>query len=92
MISWKLKTQNHRPIGLDIGHNYIRMIQLTVNDGRIGVLAADKVRIDSSINGDVDKRRSFVVSTIKRMLEEGDFRGRITFKPGMLFRVCRMTN
>lgn len=76
MISWKLKTQNHRPIGLDIGNNYIRMIQLSVSEGRIGVLAADKVQIDSSINGDPDKRRSFVVSTIKQMLEESDFRGR----------------
>ena len=76
MISWKLKTQNHRPIGLDIGNNYIRMIQLSVNEGRIGVLAADKVQIDSSVNGDPDKRRSFVVSTIKQMLEEGDFHGR----------------
>lgn len=76
MINWRFKTQNQRPIGLDIGHNSIKMIQLIVDAGHISVLAADKVHIDPSINGDAEKRRSFVVSTIRRMLDDGGFRGR----------------
>jgi len=76
MISWRLKTQSQRPIGLDIGHNSIKMIQLAVNGGHISVLAAGKVRIDAGINGDGAERRSFIISAIKQMLAEGNFRGR----------------
>ena len=84
MIGWKLKTRGLRPIGLDIGHNYIKMIQLAMNGGHMSILAADKVRIDASINGDGEEGprkagtqgRSFVISAIKRMLAEGNFRGR----------------
>jgi len=76
MISWKLKTRSVRPIGLDIGHNSIKMIQLATNDGQISVVAADKVRIDPSVNDDGPERRNFVVSAIKQMLERGSFRGR----------------
>lgn len=84
MIGWKLKTRGLQPIGLDIGHNYIKMIQLAMNGGHISILAADKVRIETSINGDGEEgsrkagiqRRSFVISAIKRMLTEGNFRGR----------------
>lgn len=76
MISWKLKTRGQRPIGLDIGHNSIKMIQLAVNEGHISILAADKAHIDAGINSDGEERRSFVISTIKQMLTEGNFRGR----------------
>jgi len=76
MISWKLKTRSQRPIGLDIGHNSIKMIQLSVNGGHVSILAADKARIDAGVDGDAQQRRSFVVSAIKRMLADGNFRGR----------------
>jgi len=76
VISWKLKTRGLRPIGLDIGHNSIKMLQLATNDGQISVIAADKVRIDPGINGDGQQRRSFVVSAIKQILEKGNFQGR----------------
>lgn len=76
MISWSLKTRGLRPIGLDIGHNSIKMIQLQMNEEQISVIAAEKVRIDSGINGDGQKRRSFVISAIRRMLEKGNFHRR----------------
>lgn len=77
MISWSLKTRGLRPIGLDIGHNSIKMIQLQVNEEQISVIAAEKVRIDSGINcGDRQKRRSFIISAIRRMLEKGNFHRR----------------
>jgi type IV pilus assembly protein PilM len=76
MISWKLKTRGQRPIGLDIGHNSIKMLQLAINGGHISILAADKTLIDSSINGDGEERRTFIISALKRMMAEGNFRGR----------------
>ena len=76
MVSWNLKNRSPRPIGLDIGHNSVKMIQLTVSGGQIGVLAADKVRIDPNVNGDPQGRRAVVVSAIKQMLAKGNFRGR----------------
>jgi type IV pilus assembly protein PilM len=76
MLSWNLKTRGLRPIGLDIGHNAIKMIQLLINESQIGVLAADKICIDPSINGDGQRRQQFVVSSIKRVLEAGKFQGR----------------
>jgi type IV pilus assembly protein PilM len=52
------------------------MIQLVTNGGQIGVLTADRARIDADINGDEQERRSFVISAIKQMLAKGNFRGR----------------
>ena len=76
MIAWKLKTRNHSPIGLDIGHDSIKMIQLTSSGGRIGVLAADKVKIDSSLSNDAEQRKDFIVSAVEQMLDKGGFRGK----------------
>jgi len=76
MISWRLKTRSLRPIGLDIGHDSIKMIQLAVNNDRVSVIAADKVRVDANINGDGEERRRSIVAAIKRMLAKGGFRGR----------------
>ena len=76
MISWKLKNRNLQPIGLDIGHNSIKMIQLSMDDGHIRVSAADKTRIAPDINGDEQERREFVISAVKQMLAEGNFRGK----------------
>jgi type IV pilus assembly protein PilM len=76
MISWTLKARGLRPIGLDIGHNSIKMLQLTINGDHVSILAADKVRVDPSVNGDEQKKRAFAVSAIKQMLAGGNFRGR----------------
>ncbi len=76
MISWGLKTRCLRPIGLDIGHNSIKMIQLLANGEQVSVIAAQKARIDHSINGDGQERSRFVISAIRQMLAEGNFHGR----------------
>jgi len=52
------------------------MIQLLMNGEQISVIAAEKARIDPSINGDGQKRRGFVISAIRRMLENGNFHRR----------------
>ena len=76
MVSWKSKTSGRRPIALDIGHSCIKAMQLTINGEHISVVAADKVRIDPSVNGDELERRGFVISAVKQMLAAGNFRGR----------------
>ena len=76
MLAWSLKFRSHQPIGLDIGHNSIKMIQLDIDDEQISVIAADEIRIDASINSEEQSRRSFIVSAIKRMLSSGSFQGR----------------
>lgn len=76
MVTWGLKIRGQQPIGLDIGHNSIRMIQLVIDDEQISVIAADETHIDAGINGDEQSRRSFIVSAIKQMLANGSFQGR----------------
>ena len=76
MVAWGLKIRGQQPIGLDIGHNSIKMIQLVIDDEQISVIAADETRIDAGENGDEQSRRSFIISAIKRMLVNGSFLGR----------------
>jgi type IV pilus assembly protein PilM len=66
-------TRRVTPIGLDIGRNSIKMIQLSVNSGRISVIAADKMAVNT-----IDKprqQRAAVVSALKEMLGRSSFRG-----------------
>jgi len=76
MAGWNFTIRGLRPIGLDLGHNSIRMIQLVINGEQISVHAADEIRIDPDVNGDGQERRSFIVSAIRRMLAQNDFRGK----------------
>lgn len=76
MAGWNFTIRGLRPIGLDMGHNSIRMIQLVINGERISVFAADEIRIDPDANGDGQARRSFIISAIKRMLAKNNFRGK----------------
>jgi type IV pilus assembly protein PilM len=76
MISWQSKTRSQQPIGLDIGYNFIKMIQLAIDTGQTSVLAADKIQIDPGVNDNEQRRRDFVVSSIRNTLAEGNYRGR----------------
>jgi type IV pilus assembly protein PilM len=76
MVAWGLKIRGQQPIGLDIGHNSIKMIQLSINEEQISVIAADETRIDTGVNGDGRSRRDFIVSSLKRMIANGGFMGR----------------
>jgi len=76
VVDWGFITRGHQPIGLDIGHDSIKMIQLATNAGHISVLAAEKVHIDPGINGDGEERRRFIVSSIRKSLASGSFHGR----------------
>jgi len=76
MINWNLKTRSVQPIGLDIGHNSVKMIQLNASDGQISVLAADKMRINANVGEDPQAFRRDVISAMKQMLARGSFQGR----------------
>jgi type IV pilus assembly protein PilM len=76
MVAWGLKNRGYQPIGLDIGHNSIKMIQLLINEEQISVIAADETRIDAAVNSDEQSRRSFIISATKQMLANGGFMGR----------------
>jgi len=76
MANWTFKTRTVQPIGLDIGHNSVKMIQLAVDDSGITVLAARKAHIDPIAVDNCEERRRVIVMTIKQMLSEGAFTGR----------------
>lgn len=76
MINWRFKNRILRPIGLDIGHSFIKMIQLSIHEGHISIVAAEKARTETDPDTKPDERRKVIVSTISRMLSEGNFRGR----------------
>jgi len=75
MIGFGWKNQSLRPIGLDIGNDYIKMIQLVCGKGHISVQAAGKMRIDNCVKDDPKEKRKFIISAMSQMLEEGNFSG-----------------
>jgi type IV pilus assembly protein PilM len=76
MINFAMTTRGQRPIGLDIGNNSIKMLQLAANGGHFTVVAAREIPIDSAASTDEQARKRFAVSAIRRALAEGGFRGR----------------
>jgi type IV pilus assembly protein PilM len=76
MLSWKLKTSNYLPIGLDIGHSSVKMIQLAVIGSQMSVVAADKVTINYDAGANDKQRKDFVISAIKQVLADNRFCGR----------------
>jgi type IV pilus assembly protein PilM len=69
----KIKTS---PIGLDIGCNSIRMLQLERNSQKTAVIAADEVQLGSEIAEDQQAWREAVIAAIKEMLARGRFQKR----------------
>jgi Tfp pilus assembly PilM family ATPase len=69
----KYRNSNKTPIGLDLGHASIKMIQMEEAEDRLTVYAADSVEFDPDLEG--DQRREFIVKTVREMVEKGSFRG-----------------
>ncbi len=63
------------PIGLDIGHSLIKMVQLSCGGGQDRVVAAQKARIDKGFVETADQME-FLAATIKQMLSGGNFVGK----------------
>jgi len=74
MGQWTWKRRHIGPIGLDIGHASIKMLQLSGDGRRLSVHRLLERRVPAC--GDDDEtRRQGAILTMKGMLEEGDFHG-----------------
>ena len=72
----RLLTGRLRPIGLDLGHDSVKMIQLMTCEDGFRVLAAEKFEFDPSISWSSQERDTLAITAIRRMLRKGNFRGR----------------
>lgn len=75
MISLGIANKIDYPIGLDIGHDWINMVQLD-GSGTLSVTAAEKARIDQDDDVDPAQKRRAVSEAIVEMLGRGKFQGR----------------
>jgi type IV pilus assembly protein PilM len=63
-------SQKHAPIGLDIGPDYVRMIQLGQGDGKVSVIAADQFMLSCETDGD---SQTAIAGAIEDMLARTQF-------------------
>ncbi len=68
--------QRPAPIGLDIGRQSIRMLQLRSRGNAIVVSAAEQCRFPENTLGDANARREFAIEAVRDMLNTGVFHGR----------------
>ncbi len=76
MILDRLRIRGLRPIGLDIGYNSIRMIQLAAHAGQVSLVASAETNIDAGIRDDHQARKRFTISAIQQMITQGSFVGK----------------
>lgn len=67
--------QKIQPIGLDVGHSLIKMIQLSCHDQAIRVEAAAEEMIDRTLKPGSDAWRRQVVELLQTMYRQGGFTG-----------------
>ena len=73
---FNLRNKNIGPIGLDLGHNPIKMIQLAWSDDKICVVAAEEADYVRDMDATDEAGRESVISAVKQMLAKGAFSGR----------------
>ena len=78
MRAWRCMTGNEQiqPIGLDIGHSSLKMVQVAVEEDRIRVLSAERVPLDLGPGVEDREQDEAVVLAVRRALADGGFRGR----------------
>lgn len=88
MFEFLLKSKA-QPIGLDIGHSMIKMIQLSQQDQTIRVEAAEEESLDRSLESGSEKWRQQVVGAIRDMYARGGFKGHevISCLPGDILKI-----
>ena len=64
------------PIGLDIGHDSVKMIQLERARGTLSVQAAARAALPAEARSEPDRRLELAATLIKQMLRQNSFRGR----------------
>ncbi|MEN6309051.1 MAG: pilus assembly protein PilM [Anaerohalosphaeraceae bacterium] len=88
MLNW-MNASKIQPMGLDIGHSAIKMIQLCCENQTVRVVAAREAEIDPALSRDPAARRDFIVSSIRQMQNQGAFVGRrvISCLPGDVIKI-----
>jgi len=78
MPAWKCITGNQKiqPIGLDIGHKSLKMVQLAVCEDRVKVVAARRAPLDADASQDAQDWERAVIAAARRLLADNQFRGR----------------
>ena len=76
MNMFSFPNKSVRPIGLDLGHNSVRMIQLANPGGQISVVAADESDFGAEVDCSDERRCELAAQAIKKMLGRGEFEGR----------------
>lgn len=76
MSKWIVRNQKILPIGVDIGHSCIKMIQLAESDDNLEVLSIGRASLAASAAMDETQRRRCAISAIRQLLSNGRFRGR----------------
>jgi type IV pilus assembly protein PilM len=69
-------SQKIQPIGLDLGHSRVKMVQIALGEDHLRVLVARRAALDPHLAGDGPERRRVLIQTIKRLVAEGGVRGR----------------
>ncbi len=72
----KLINKDAGPIGLDIAHDSIRMIQLGHSGGKVRVIAAAEMPVRPEVADDPEIRREFIIAALKTMRNKAPFYGR----------------
>lgn len=82
----KSKTQ---PIGLDVGHSVIKMIQLGRNDQTIFVEAAEEETLDRTLEPGSQAWREQVIDLLKTLYNRGGFKGQevVSCLPGDVVKI-----
>ena len=77
------------PIGLDIGHNSIKMIQLAQANEKLRIFGVDEVPFDPELNNNDQLKTDFVISAIREMRSRVKFHGTevITSLPNDLVKI-----
>ena len=76
LSNWMVMNRKVLPIGLDIGHGSIKMVQLALTDEGAKVLAAERATLPEGTDTGVEARRQLIITTIRQMLSRGSFKGR----------------
>jgi len=76
MSNWITRNQTILPIGVDMGHSCLKVIQLTQVDSGLKVLSMERVRVPPSAMTHEQERRRWTTSTIRELLSRGHFKGR----------------
>ena len=84
-----LKKCKAQPIGLDVGHSLIKMIQLSPDGESFRVEAAEEETIDRNLEMNSEPWRQRVVELLQKMHRHGGFAGRqvVSCLPGDILKI-----